>query len=168
MIATPSGYFIDRLRVEIDADLFEQGVRTGIAAYVSGEEAIAARSLREATDLYRGDFLADEPYAEWSLSERDRLRELAGRACRALVEHEIRVGDLDTAAEYGERLIDLDPFDFEVQRAVLMIALRRGRRSEALRRYGTMRRRMLSEFGEDLPFDLSELNKTARDTISLL
>ena len=43
------------------------------------------------------------------------------------------------------------------QRAVLQIALWRGRRSEAFRRYGTLRGQMLREFGEDLPFTLSEL-----------
>ena len=40
--------------------------------------------------MYRGDFLADEPYAEWALHERDRLRDLAAGALRTLAEIETR------------------------------------------------------------------------------
>lgn len=165
--ATPSGYRIDPVRVEIDAELFEQRVRTGVAAYVAGEEGTAACSLQEALTLYRGDFLSDDPYAEWALSERDRLRTLAGRACRTLVEYCGHIDDLETAAEYGGRLAELEPFDIEVARAVLSIALRRGRRSEAVRRYGTMRQRMLREFGEDLPFDLAQLSRDLDQALKL-
>lgn len=159
LLAQPNGYMLNPLRVSMDADLFEQRVRTGMATYVSGDEATAVGSLEEALDLYRGDFVADEPYAEWALEERDRLRDLAGRACRMLTEYAYESGDLDFAARYGDRLADLEPFDAEVQRAVLTIALRRGRLSEAARRYGTMRQRMTREFGQDLPFALSDLNK---------
>jgi len=161
IVGTPNGYFIDRLRVDIDADLFEQRVRTGIAAHLAGEEATGARSLQEAIDLYDGDFLCEEPYAEWALAERDRLRALAGRACRTLIEYADHTDDMETAAQYAERLAELEPFDVQVHRAVLVIALRRGRRSDAVRRYDTLRQRMMREFGEELPFELADIGRDA-------
>lgn len=168
VLARSSGYSLDRRRIHIDADLFEQHVRTGAAAYLSGEEATAIRSLEDAMGLYRGDFLADEPYAEWAFAERDRLRALAGRACRMLTESAAGAGDLEAAARHCERLAALELFDDEVQRAVLILALRRGRRSEAMRLYGTMRQRMLAEFGEELPFDLPQLIRDVDEPLRLL
>jgi DNA-binding SARP family transcriptional activator len=168
VVAAPSGYFIDRLRVGIDADLFEDKARTGIASYLNDEQTAGAQRLEEAMGLYGGDFIADEPYAEWSLFERDRLRALASQACRALIEHRARLGDLEAAAAHGERLAELEPYDTDVHRAVLTIALKRGRRSEAVRRYGIARQRMIQEFREGLPFDLADLVKTRDQPISLM
>ncbi|MDX6728128.1 MAG: hypothetical protein QOK49_2933, partial [Baekduia sp.] len=50
-----------------------------------------------------------------------------------------------------------EPFDGDVHRELLTVLLRRGRRSEALRRYEMLRRRMLSTFDETLDFSLAQL-----------
>jgi DNA-binding SARP family transcriptional activator len=107
--------------------------------------------------MYRGDFLADEPYAEWALPERDRLRDLMGRALRTLAEIELRRGELADATSALVRLGELEPFDLDVHRELFALLLRRGRRSETLRRYETLRRRMLATFDERLDFSLSQL-----------
>jgi hypothetical protein len=44
-----------------------------------------------------------------------------------------------------------------VQRELLVMLLRRGRHAEASRRHEIVRRRYRRTFGEDPPFDLSEL-----------
>ena len=108
-------------------------------------------------ELYRGDFLADEPYAEWALHERDRLRDLVAGALRTLAEIETRRDDLPAATATLVRLSELEPFDIDVHRELFSLLLRRGRRSETLRRYETLRRRMLSTFDEPLDFSLSQL-----------
>jgi hypothetical protein len=72
------GYMLDGRCVWIDADEFEELVAAGLAALVAGDRDAARNRLRHALDLYHGDFLADEPYAEWALAERDRLSDLAG------------------------------------------------------------------------------------------
>jgi hypothetical protein len=46
-------------------------------------------------------------------------------------------------------------------RKLLVVLLRDGRRSEAVRRYEALRRRVLSMFGEELDFSLAELVPTA-------
>ena len=93
--------------------------------------ARAARArLARAVDLYRGDFLAEEPYADWARSERDRLRALAAEALRTLGAFEREAGDLDAAAAYLERLADLEPFDTDVHRQLIALCLERRRHSE--------------------------------------
>jgi DNA-binding SARP family transcriptional activator len=53
--------------------------------------------------------------------------------------------------------VELEPLDLEAQRELLTIMLRRGRHSEALRRYDLIRRRYKRTFGAEPPFDLIEL-----------
>ncbi len=156
VLATRGGYVLDRRHIWIDADAFEALVTEGCAA--AGHDDDAAQSLiREGVELYRGDFLADEPYAEWTLHERNRLRDMVAGALRTLAEIEIRRDDLPAATATLVRLSELEPFDIDVHRELFSLLLRRGRRSETLRRYETLRRRMLSTFDEPLDFSLSQL-----------
>ena len=99
----------------------------------------------------------DEPYAEWALTERERLRQIASNGLRALADLDDRNGDLEGATASLQRLTDLEPYDVDVHRDLLAMLLRRGRRSEALRRYEALRRRMLTTFGEELSFSLADL-----------
>jgi DNA-binding SARP family transcriptional activator len=157
VVATRGGYALDQSRVWVDADAFEQLVTDGCAA--AGEDDDRARDLiRDGVAMYRGDFLADEPYAEWALAERDRLRDLAASALRILAEIETRQDDLARATATLVRLTELEPFDIDVHRELFALLLRRGRRSESLRRYESLRRRMLSTFDEQLDFSLSQLS----------
>jgi DNA-binding SARP family transcriptional activator len=163
VVAHRGGYALDTHRVRVDAGLFEQHVRTGAAAYLNGETAIAVSTLEYALDLYTGDFVQDEPYAEWALAERDRLRHLASEACRMLTQVALDSGDLDRAVTRAEQLVALDPFDDAVQRALLLIYLRAGRRTAAMRRYAQIRTQMRRQFGEEPSFDLRELATAAPD-----
>jgi|SRR4051812_10075605 DNA-binding SARP family transcriptional activator len=144
-------------RVALDADEFEAAVATGRARFEAGEIDSAVRSLAHAVSLYGGEFLADEPYAEWAIPERDRLRSLAADALRTLTTIYTERSDLDGAAAALERLAELEPFDLDIHRELITLSLRRGRRSAAVRRYESLRRRMLSTFGEDVDFLLSDV-----------
>ncbi|MGZ8666696.1 MAG: AfsR/SARP family transcriptional regulator, partial [Solirubrobacterales bacterium] len=120
--------------------------------------------LKRAVEIYRGDLFAEEPFAEWVFEERGRMKSLAQRALRRLVEHHRTEGDLAAAARYMEREADLQPFDTEVQRALVRLLLEQGRRSEAKRRYAFFRQRLLDEFGEEPDFRLSDFaNGRGRD-----
>jgi DNA-binding SARP family transcriptional activator len=152
-----NGYALDRARVLIDADEFEQHILAGLAAIEAGDEASGVERLERGLALYGGDFLADEPYAEWAIVERDRLRSVASSALRELARLRLAHGDLETAAGDLERLAELEPYDVDVHRELIVVALSRGRRTEAVRRYNALRRRMLATFGEDLDFTLAEL-----------
>jgi DNA-binding SARP family transcriptional activator len=159
VVARQGGYTIDDNRVMVDADEFERFVDEGLAALAEGEEGVAAERLEQAVDLYKGDFLADEPYADWAFAERDRLRERAVEALQSLAEIKQARGDLDGASANVQRLADMDPFDTDVQRQLIKLSLLRGRRSEAVRRYAALQARMAREFGERPDFDLAELSR---------
>src|SRR4051794_13437761 len=84
------GYELAGGVVVVDADVFVAAAGAGLVARRDGAAARAEAALRRAAALYRGDFMADEPDAEWALPERARLRALAGRVLRSLAGIRVR------------------------------------------------------------------------------
>jgi DNA-binding SARP family transcriptional activator len=152
------GYELERGAVWIDADDFQACVREGLKAHHQGDTEAAEATLARAAGLYRGDFLAEEIYAEWSFDERDRMREMAGQALRALAEIKSASGDLEGATEQLHRLGELEPYDMDAHRDLLTLLVRRGRHPEAARRHELMRRRYRKTFGEEPPVSLAEIS----------
>ena len=153
--ARSGGYELERAAVWIDADDFEMSVREGMKSVAQGDVETGEATLTRATGIYRGEFLAEEAYAEWAFGERDRMRELAAQALRSLAEVKELNGDLEGATEQLQRLAELEPLDMDVQRDLLALLLRRGRHADAARRHELTRRRYLKTFGEEPPFDLA-------------
>ena len=160
VLARHGGYTLNDTEVWIDADEFESHVNAGLAALAHGERAAAAEHFEHALSLYQGDFLADEPYAEWALTERERLRALAEKPLRAL--GELHADDPSAAAAYLERLAQMEPLDGDVHRELLSLWVRQGRLSRATRHYQAFRQRLLREFGEPPAFSLSELTPPSK------
>ncbi len=158
VITVRGGYAINRRHVRIDADLYSEAVRDGLAAVDRGEAEVAAELLELALSLYRGDLLEDEPYAEWAMPERDRLRAMATDSLRALAHIALDRADHGTAVKHLDRLAEFEPFDSDIHRELLRVLLVAGRRSEALRRYSTFRARLGKEFGAEPGFALSDLD----------
>jgi DNA-binding SARP family transcriptional activator len=157
IVTRRGGYMLDADQVWLDADQFEGEIRAGLNLFAQGSESTAATRLERALALYRGDLMAENLYAEWAFEERDRLRELVGQGLRAMVDLARAAGDLHTAAGHARRLAAMEPFDMDVQRDFIEICLRRGRRSEAMRRYAIVSKRVRREFGQDPDFTLSDL-----------
>ncbi|HTY77462.1 MAG TPA: AAA family ATPase [Candidatus Bathyarchaeia archaeon] len=129
------------LRTEDDAVRLDPAlVNVDVATF---EELLARRTpgaLAEAMHLYRGDFLAgldvaEAPFEEWLVGERERLRALAVRALETLLAHHTKVGRDDEALDWALRLLALDPLQESVHRAVMRLHAARGRFGLALRQY---------------------------------
>jgi DNA-binding SARP family transcriptional activator len=159
VVARRGGYLFDTAGIWIDADVFEREAQAGLSAFRRTRHAQAAQHLSSALGLYKGDFLADDPYAEWALEEQERLRSLAAQVLRAQARIEIDLGQLDSAADHVRRLTELEPFDGDAQQLLVEICLRRGRRSEAHRRYARFKHRMLSVFETEPDFALGDVER---------
>jgi DNA-binding SARP family transcriptional activator len=157
VLARRGGYELDRENVWIDAEEFEASARAGLEAVRRADPETSRPALRRAAQLYRGDFLADEPYAEYALAERDRLRDLAGQVLRAIAASDRAAGDLAAATEHLQRVAELEPLDLDAQRDLLALLRERGRHQEAARRFEVVRRRYQRAFGEEPELSLGDL-----------
>jgi DNA-binding SARP family transcriptional activator len=154
VIAIAGGYALDNGTVWIDVDEFERSVQEGRAAIGRLDPAAARRHLEHAIELYRGDFLADELYADWAYDERTRLASLATYSLRVLTLLAHERGDPGAATKHLERLSELEPYDAKVCQELVTALLANGHHSEAKRRYTGFARRLRREFGEEPDFDL--------------
>jgi DNA-binding SARP family transcriptional activator len=157
VIRDAAGYRLDPARLNLDVDIFQRQAAAGIAAHRRGETGPAESALTAALTLYRGDFLGDDPYADWAFAEREYLRSLAGKGLAALAQIALSGGRLVGAADHLQRLAQLEPFDSHVHQMLIEVCLRRGRRTEALRHYHALRARLQRAFGEQPDFELASL-----------
>ena len=134
----------------LDVDAFVSAARAGSSHAIG-----AYRRLREAADLYAGDFLAgfhvrDAPeFDEWTAAQRERLRQLAFGALEQLAEHHARRGAYATASDYLDRLLQLDPWREDAHRQRMLLLYYDGRRDAALSQYASLRRVLQAELGEE-------------------
>jgi DNA-binding SARP family transcriptional activator len=156
VLTRQAGYALSSAAI-VDADDFAVHVRRGIAALEGGRRQIATVHLRRAVAMYRGDFLADEPHAEWARPERERLREHMEDALAALAELYLEAGDAAAATSCLRRLADMRPFDADVHRRMLLVLLGQGRRSHAARCLRALSERLAREFDSAPGFTLAEL-----------
>ena len=155
IVSVRGGYALDPTQVTVDADEFAAAAGAALARLAAGD-AEAPAGLEAALALYGGDFLADEPYAEWAQDERERLRALAGRVLRALADIAAARDDLGAAGAYLERLALMEPFDSDVHRRLIALSLREGARSRAVRRYRTFADRLAHALGATPEFTLAD------------
>jgi DNA-binding SARP family transcriptional activator len=104
----------------------------------NGSEA----ALKQAIDLYRGDFLDgfainEERFDQFVVGERDRLHRLAIRAHAQLVELQARRGALDEAIGTAQRSLRLDILQEPMHRMLMRLYLESGDVVEALQQYET-------------------------------
>ncbi len=102
-------------RVEVDTELF-------LAA--TSELARGTPSLGELVDavkLYRGEALADEPYADWAAPLREECATAAFALFHAIGEQSLEHGRPLQAVEAARRALDLGPWDDEAHRLHLAV-----------------------------------------------
>lgn len=109
--------------------------------------------LSQAADLYRGDFLeglllSDSPaFDEWRLLQQEKLHQQMVTALDTLVSYHTAMDDHGQVRTYARRLLDLEPWNEEAHRRLMVALAQDGRRNEALAQYEACRRVLAQELG---------------------
>ena len=109
-------------------------------------------AAEDAERIYRGDFLngheTDQPvFDDWMTVERERLREMARRNLGQLLVRRALDPDLDRAVVTARSLIRLDPFDEGSHRQLMLLYVRQGRSTHALRHFQWLNGWLRKELG---------------------
>ena len=123
-------------------DLLEQAARTRHA----GQKR---RLLVQALDLYRGDLLEEDLYADWALLDRERLREQYLDALLELAELYAQAGEIDRAIVACRRALARDEYREPVYRALMRYQVLAGDVAAALSTYERCRTMLQEEFGAE-------------------
>ncbi len=105
--------------------------------------------LTQALGLYRGDLLEEDPYAEWVLLERERLKERYLDALLELAELHAQSGELDRAVVVCRRALARDEFRESAYRALMRYHALAGDVAAALNTYERCRAMLQEEFGAE-------------------
>ncbi len=131
---------------DVDVLRFEQLARRGREA-VAGRPAEAARLLRAALSLYRGDLLECVPTLPGLEIERERLRRLYAMASLARVDADLALGRHLLVVDELMDLAAERPYDEEVAARLMLALYRGGAQVEALDVFGDLARRLHADFG---------------------
>jgi DNA-binding SARP family transcriptional activator len=109
--------------------------------------------LRNAIDLYRGDFLDDfyvrdaALFEEWQQAERERLRQAIQRLTSRLVRQLTQSRDYNAAIPYAQRLLTREPWHEEGHQQLMLLYARTGQRHAVLTQYELCAKALEDEFG---------------------
>jgi two-component SAPR family response regulator len=104
-----------------------------------GEVDSSLVAYRAAADLYTGDFLADELYADWCAQEREDLRERFLTLLRHTATLMLARGDLDGAIACHRRALRSDESLEDSHRELMRLLWEAGRPDAARRQYAACR-----------------------------
>jgi predicted ATPase/DNA-binding SARP family transcriptional activator len=126
--------------------------------------------LRQAVELYRGDFLEQlslpdaVDFDEWVLPRRAAFRHQVLNALDELVDYHDRRDELREAASCARRQIALEPYREESQRRLMSLLARSGERSAALLHYERYRQLLREELGVEPDAATASLFQRIRDS----
>ena len=129
----------------LDVDEFQQHWALGQSFEKEDKSSEAIREYAVAEALYRGDYLEDEPYEEWTLLRREALIDNYLLILGKLGDHSMKNGNYDSCITYSQKILAKDPCREDAYRRLMSCYSWLGQRNRALRWYEICRRTVHTE-----------------------
>jgi len=145
--------------VRVDVDEFLRLLQQ--ARSLETIDPVQAVTLYEAgLALYRGDFLEENPYAEWAIEERERLLMEYLMAAERLARLLLGRDDYEGAMRWANAILAKDPLWEEAYAVLMECQWRLGHRGLAVRTFERCRKRLQETLAVEPSPRLQELYKT--------
>ena len=149
--------------VVTDCELFEGHYLRAKFCLGQSDAAGAATAFLEALALYRGDYLADRPYQEWTHQQRAHFVERRLNALTFLCENAVEERDLSAVVDYAQQILAVDSLRERAHRHLMRAHYMMGQRGCALRQYNACALALQHELGAQPSQQTQWLHKAIRD-----
>jgi DNA-binding SARP family transcriptional activator len=141
-------YLDPSTRIWVDAEELVQRARRAAGAVAADRIDDAILEYQHASALYKGEYLEDEPYIDWCLFERERLREVYVSLMTQMASVLAERGEVAPAIDACRAALRVDHAREDMHRELMLLLWRAGRRDEALRQYSACSRILRHELDE--------------------
>jgi predicted ATPase/DNA-binding SARP family transcriptional activator len=158
ILKTSTGYRLRACEERVDSARFERMCEVGRGAMHAGRRTAAARALRGALGLWRGDALEEFAYEDWARGEASRLEELRLGCLEDAIEAELELGRHEELVPDIEQLVASEPLRERPRRQLMLALYRSGRQPEALEVFDAFRRLLDEQLGLEPSAELRRLH----------
>jgi DNA-binding SARP family transcriptional activator len=135
------------VRVATDVDEFDERHEEGRRLESEGRHEEAVACYERAVGLYRGDYLIEDLYEDWTMIERERLANAYMDALGRLAARYMEAGRLGESIETCFRALEKDRCHEDSHRLLMRCYARLGQRGRTLRQYKLCERVLAQEYG---------------------
>src|SRR3712207_1316245 len=148
-ILLEEGYYrlCSEVRVITDVDQFDAHYDEGRRLEKEGWAQEAAAEYEKAIDLYRGEYLVEDLYEDWTMVERERLSNAHTEMLGRLAEHYMQADQPQEGIRACYRILKKDRCHEESYRLLMRCYARLGLWEKALRQYRLYERLLKQEYG---------------------
>jgi DNA-binding SARP family transcriptional activator len=141
----------------VDVEEFERHWLAGWRLARAGRSVEALHEYEQAEALYRGDYLEDEPYADWTLLRREALRDAYASILSLLAIMSLKAGDYVGCTIWAQKLLAQDSCREDAYRLLMTSHQRLGQSSRATYWYNLCVWSLKRELGIEPSIETQEL-----------
>ena len=147
-VTLEDGYYhlSETVRIWTDVDELDERYEKGRRLEGEGRMPAAAVEYEKAVELYRGDYLIEDLYDDWTMVERERLSNAYMDMLGKLALHYIEIGQYQESIRCGYRVLEKDRCHEDSYRLLMRCYARLGLRERALYQYMVCKRILGQEY----------------------
>jgi len=167
LLCVQGSYYVNPdIDIWIDVEEFEKHFDRARKLDKDGRTSESIYEYEKAEALYQGDYLEDEPYAEWTLLRRESLKDKYLLVLDRLSEQAMYDGDYQSCMLYCQKILDKDQYREDIYRKLIHCFIKMGQKNRALRWLQICRHTIESDLGSTLDKETSVLFKLLANTES--